>query len=85
VAETGAHVNATARDLKKAPGLQSLLQTHGEELQVVTLDIADIASIKVQSAWACACSPAKARRRSRRRCSCCGWRDPGRPLKLDSA
>ena len=52
VADTGAHVIATARDLKKAPGLQSLLRTHGPSnaLQVVTLDVADAASVKVRMA-----------------------------------
>ena len=56
-AATGAHVIATARDLKKAPGLQSLLHTHGEDsaVQVVTLDVENAASVKVRpaaQAWA---------------------------------
>ncbi len=50
MAESGAQVIATARDIKKAPGLQGLLQTqgHGGALQVVTLDVADAASVKVR-------------------------------------
>ena len=54
VAESGAHVIATARSLQRAPGLQSLLQTHGALLTVVTLDVTAAASVKVHDAYACA-------------------------------
>ena len=57
VAETGARVIATARDLQMAPGLQSLLQKHGDVVQVVKLDVADVASIKVRAAMGtCICT-----------------------------
>ena len=48
VAESGARVIATARNLEKAPGLQALAQAHARErLQVVALDVTDAASLKV--------------------------------------
>ena len=54
---------ATARDVEKAPGLQALLQTNGKKstVQVVTLDVADAASIKVRTACSHLCAPANAR------------------------
>ena len=49
VAESGARVIATARDLRKAPGLQALAQRHGRDrLQVVALDVTDAASLQVR-------------------------------------
>jgi NADP-dependent 3-hydroxy acid dehydrogenase YdfG len=54
MAASGAHVTATARNLERAPELQLLLQAHGSALKVVTLDVVDAASIKVQNVRACA-------------------------------
>ena len=50
VAESGAHVIATARELDQSPGLQSLLEKYGDKgpLQIVRLDISDVESIKVR-------------------------------------
>lgn len=49
MAESGAHVIATARELDQSPGLQSLLEKYGDKgpLQIVKLDISDVKSIKV--------------------------------------
>ena len=49
--ESGARVIATARSLKQAPGLQSLLQKHGDSgaLQIVTLDVTDLKSVKART------------------------------------
>ena len=49
VAESGAHVIATARELDQSPGLQSLLEKHGDKgpLSIVRLDISDAGSVKV--------------------------------------
>ena len=50
VAESGAHVIATARELDQSPGLQSLLEKYGDKgpLQILKLDISDVKSIKVR-------------------------------------
>ena len=55
VAESGARVIATARNVDKAPGLKALAQAHARErLQVVALDVTDAASLKVcDSAFIC--------------------------------
>ncbi len=49
VAESGARVIATARNVDKAPGLKALAQAHAKErLQVVALDVTDAASLKAR-------------------------------------
>jgi len=49
VAESGARVIATARNIDKAPGLKALAQAHARErLQVVALDVTDAASLRVR-------------------------------------
>ena len=84
LAASGAHVIATARDLTKAPGLQSLLQTHGEgpALQVVTLDVADAASVKVRTAQLLTSAPTEAPPMLHPwRCTDCAGQASGRPMQ----
>ena len=67
VAESGARVIATARNVQKAPGLHALVQAHGREtLQVVACDVTDAASLKV---YECFHRPDAAASRARAKCA----------------